>query len=329
MRRVCRLRNPITLLVCLLGLGAGSSAAELKAETTAAFDRYVTTTEARFAGELRPGGTFLYVDSLQPDAMRSSYEQLKQGGILVERLETKAPGVSASVPDGIVHHWVGLIFIPGVTLANTLPVVQDYDHRAELYKPDVISSRMLGHEGSNFKIFLRLYQRKFTTVVFNSEYDIHWGQVDASKMYSNSISTRIAEVKNADQPEGEEDPVGTGHGYLWRLNTYWRFEEKDGGVYVQCEAVSLTRNIPFGLGWLLRPLVTSLPKESLNRALGRTREVILQQTHIITTTRIGGSEWESNPPKTGQTRLPPVLKTGRVTGPPALPKTVASSQLPV
>ena len=290
MRRVCRFRHSVALLLCLLGLPAGSAAAELKRETTAAFDRYVAVTEVRFSNELRPGGTFLYVDGLQPDAMKSSYEQLKQGGILVERLETKAPGVSASVPDGIVHHWVGLIFIPGVTLANTLPVLQDYDHRAELYKPDVIASRMLGHQGSDFKIFLRLYQKKFTTVVFNSEYDIHWGRVDAGKMYSNSISTRIAEVKNADQPEGEEDPVGTGHGYLWRLNTYWRFEEKEGGVYVQCEAVSLTRNIPFGLGWLLRPLVTAIPKQSLNRALGRTREVVLQQAPHLITTRIGGSE---------------------------------------
>jgi hypothetical protein len=210
--------------------------------------------------------------------MKSSYEQLKRGEILVEKLETKMPGESFDIPSGIVHHWVGLIFVPGVTLTNTLPVVQDYDHRAELYKPDVIASSMLRHEGSDFKIFLRLYQKRFTTVAFNSEYDIHWGRVDAGKMYSNSISTRIAEVKDAAKPEGEENPVGTGHGYLWRLNTYWRFEEKDGGVYVQCEVVSLTRDIPFGLGWLLRPLVTTVPKQSLNRALGQTRQVILQQT---------------------------------------------------
>jgi hypothetical protein len=278
MKRIHIFRNFIAILLCLFGLRAGSLAAELKPKTTAAFDHYVAATEARFSNELRPDGPFLYVDGLQPDARKSSYEQLKQGAILVEKIETKAPGVSADIPDGIVHHWVSLVFIPGVTLASTLPVVQDYDHRAELYKPDVISSRMLTHEGSDFKIFLRLYQKKFTTVIFNSEYAIHWGQVDAGKMYSNSISTRIAEVKDASKPEGEEEPVGTGHGYLWRLNTYWRFEEKDGGVYVQCEALSLTRDIPFGLGWLLRPLVTSIPKQSLNRALGRTREVILQKT---------------------------------------------------
>jgi hypothetical protein len=127
-------------------------------------------------------------------------------------------------------------------------------------------------------MFLRLRQKKFTTtVVFNTAYAVHWGRVSPNQVFSNSISTRIAEVKDPDKPDGEELPVGTGHGYLWRLNTYWRFEEKDGGVYLQCEAVSLTRDMPTGLGWLLKPLVTSIPKASLNRALGQTRKVVQEE----------------------------------------------------
>jgi hypothetical protein len=253
-------------------------AAELKLKTSTAFDRYVAATEARFASELRPGGTFLYIDGMAPDAQRQAYGQLKRGEILVEKLETKSPGVSSDVPDGIVHHWVGLIFIPGATLAGTLPVVKDYDRRAELYKPDVSASRTIAHNGNDFKMFLRLHQKRFTTVDFNTTYDVHWGSVETNKVYSNSISTRIAEVKDPAKPDGEELPVGTGHGYLWRLNTYWRFEEKDGGVYLQCEALSLTRDIPTGLGWLLKPLVTSIPRQSLNRALGQTRNVVEQES---------------------------------------------------
>ncbi len=251
--------------------------AELKPKTTAAFDRYVAATEARFANELRPGGPFLYIDALNPDERQKAYEQLKQGEVLVEKLETRAPGVSSDIPDGMVHHWVGLIFIPGTTLAQTLPVVKDYDRRAELYKPDVIASRTISHHGDDYKMFLRLRQKKFTTVVFNTDYDVHWGQVSPDKVFSNSISTRIAEVKDPDKPDGEELPVGAGHGYLWRLNTYWRFEEKDGGVYMQCEALSLTRDMPTGLGWLLKPLVTAIPRQSLNRALGQTRTVVLDE----------------------------------------------------
>jgi hypothetical protein len=274
-------RNPYRLLVLaaifLLGPVSFGNAAELKPKTEAAFNKYVAATEARINSELRPGGPFLYIDTLPHDARNSVYQQLKNGEILVEKQETKAPGVTADVPDGMVHHWVGLAFIPGATLAQTLPILKDYDHRAELYKPDVTSSRLISHNGNDYKFFLRLYQKRFTTAVFNTEYTAHWGQVDPTRVYSNSISTRIAEVKDSDHPDGEEWPVGQGRGYLWRLNTYWRFEEKDGGVYMQCEALSLTRDIPYGLGWLIKPLVTKIPKESLNRALGQTRTVVLQK----------------------------------------------------
>src|SRR5258708_11541322 len=253
-----------------------ASAAELKQKTTTAFDRYVAATETRFANELRPDGPFLYIDSMNGDAKRQAYDQLKNGEILVQKLETKASGVSPDVPDGIVHHWVGLIFIPGATLAKTLPIVKDYDRRADLYKPDVSASRTIAHNGDDFKMYLRLHQKRFTTVDFNTTYDVYWGSVDASKVYSNSISTRIAEVKDPNKPDGEELPVGSGHGYLWRLNTYWRFEQKEAAAYLQCEALSLTRDIPTGLGWLIKPLVTSIPMQSLNRALGQTRTVVIE-----------------------------------------------------
>jgi len=263
----------LALVLWLLG-ASFAGAAELNQKTVVAFDKYVVATEARINNELRPGGTFLYVDGQSEKDKRSSYDRLKKGEILVEKLETKAPDVSSEVPDGMVHHWVGLVFIPGATLAQVLPIVQDYDHRAELYKPDITASHLISHNGDDYKFFLRLYQKRFTTAVFNTEYTAHWGRVDGTRMYSHSISTRIAEVKDSDHPDGDEWPVGQGRGYLWRLNTYWRFQEKDGGVYLQCEALSLTRDIPFGLGWLLRPLVTKIPKQSLDRALGQTRTVV-------------------------------------------------------
>lgn len=280
MRSTSNLLRSAGLFIFLVGAMPPASAADLKQKTTDAFNKYVAATEARMAEELKPGGEFLYPDhpALNPsEQMRDAYIRLRRGEILVERQETTLDGKAVEVPDGMVHHWVGLMFIPGANLEQTLAVVQDYDHRAELYKPEVIAARTLSHQGDDYRIFLRLYLKRFTTVVFNTEYAIHWGRVDATKLYSNSISTHVAEVEDANKPDGPEISVGHGNGYLWRLNTYWRFEEKDGGVYVQCEALSLTRDIPLGLGWLIKPLVTKIPKQSLDRALGRTREVVLER----------------------------------------------------
>jgi len=265
-------------LICsVLGLSLTCAAAELKRETIVAFDRYVAATEERINSEERPGGTFLYVDGQPTDAMNGSYAKLRNGEVLVEKREIRSPGVSSHVPDGMIHHWVGIVFIPGATMAQVLPIVRDYDRRAELYKPEVTASHMISSQGDDYRFFLRLYQKRFTTVVLNSEYVSHWGTVDSKKAYSHSISTKIAEIKDPDRPDGEEWPVGQGRGYLWRLNTYWRFEEKDGGIYMQCEAVALTRDIPFALGWLIKPLVTKIPRESLNRALGQTRTAVLEE----------------------------------------------------
>jgi hypothetical protein len=264
------------MAVLMLGMWSAALAADLKPKTASAFDRYVSATQSRFAGEFNPGGAFLHVDGLPDSEKNSAYEALKRGEVLAYKLESRSQGREIDIPDGIVHHWVSIAFVPGVTMAQVLAVAKDYDHRAELYKPEITGSRTLSRQGDDYKVFLRIYQKKFTTVVYNSEYDIHWRQFDEHRYSSDSISTRVAEVKDADKPDGEELPVGKDHGYLWRLNTYWRFQEKDGGVYMQCELVSLTRDIPTGLGWLFRPLVASLPRNSLQRALARTRELVVE-----------------------------------------------------
>src|SRR5215831_17217011 len=141
------MKRGFACVVCLVGLRLASTAAELKQETTTAFDKYVAATEARINSKLHPGGAFLYVDELPTEAMKKSYDKLKRGEVLVEKREIKGPGLSPEVPYGMVHHWIAVIFIPGVTLAQVVPIVQDYDRRAELYNPEVISSHLISHQG--------------------------------------------------------------------------------------------------------------------------------------------------------------------------------------
>ena len=264
----------LAIILTLTAFSCFAAAAELKPKTNEAFDHYVAATENRFADDLRPGGPFLYIDRLSADVRRQAYQSLQHGEVRIENLEAMSGSLA---PGGMIHHWVGTVFIPGATLEKTLPILKDYGHRAEYYKPDVIASRLLSHQNNDYTIFLRLRQKKFTTAIFNTNYAIHWGEVDPRHVYSHSVSTRIAEVKDSNKPEGEELPVGTGNGYIWRLNSYWRFQESDGGVYIQCEAVSLSRDIPTGLGWLLESMVNGLPKDSLMHLLTRTREIVLEQ----------------------------------------------------
>src|SRR5262249_7870812 len=132
-----------------------------------------------------------YVDALPANRRNSAYRQLAAREVFISPLQTTLNGKSIPVSNGLIHHWVGIIFIPGSNLATVLPVVQNYGNRAEVYKPDVIASRLISHQGNDYKIFLRFFQKKFTTVVLNTEFDIHWHQLDAGHVYSNSYSTRI------------------------------------------------------------------------------------------------------------------------------------------
>jgi hypothetical protein len=260
------------LVLALIGLTAVPVyAADLQPKTVAAFERYASASERRMA---RPGEQFLWVDAL-PEAQRgTAIESLRRGGFVIESLETREGGRSIEVPDGIVHHWVGVVFVPGVTVDQAVALLQDYDRHADIYKPNVARSKLLDRDGDRFKVSLRFFMKKVITVVVNSEHDALFTHDGPDRASSRIRSTRIAEVENPDTREEREKPVGRDGGYLWRLNSYWRFLQRDSGVYIQCESITLTRGIPLGFGWLVGPFVTSIPKETLAFTLEATRKTL-------------------------------------------------------
>src|SRR5947209_2547659 len=158
--------------------------------------------------------------------------------------------------------------------AAAFALAEDYDHHQDYYRPEVLRSRLIGLDGNHFKIYYRLRKRKVITVTLNTLHDVQYFRVDDRHWHSRSVSLRIAEVEDAEKPDEREKPVGDDGGFLWRLDSWWRYEEKDGGVYVESEAVSLTRDVPAGLGWLIGPFVTSIPRESLQMTLENTRSAI-------------------------------------------------------
>jgi hypothetical protein len=262
------------VLFILLLLAFPAAAEQLKPATVAAFDHYVSLTEQRMANEVNSGG-FLWVETL-PSAQRSDYyASLIKGEVLTKQLQTLEDGRAIHIPDGLIHHWIGLVFIPGASLASTMALLQDYDDQHEFYAPEVQRSRLVRRNGSDFHVYLRLRRKKVVTVVLDTEYDVHYTMSGSDRAYAHSYSTRIAEVQNADGKNETEKPVGNDDGFLWRLNSYWRLWQRDGGTYVQLEAISLTRDIPAGLGWLIRPFVTSVPQESLRFTLTQTRANLL------------------------------------------------------
>ena len=263
----------------LMALPAGTAlAADLKPATVAAFDRYVRIAEARMATEVADPRRFLIIDTDTEAARKARLAELRAGRISIERLEAREGGKTIDIPDGLVHHWVGIIFVPGGTAATAVGLLRDYERHDEVFKPAVQRSAVLSQDGDSLRVFLRFFMKKVLAVTLNTDHDARFTTVSPARAYSRIVSTRIQEVADAGTAAEHELPVGHDGGFLWRINSYWRFDERDGGVYIQCESISLSRGIPLGFGWIVGPFVTSIPRESLTFTLETTRKVLAAGT---------------------------------------------------
>ena len=261
-------------LMTIILAASVAAASILKPTTRDAYQKYREATERRIATELAGGG-YMSFDRLPDDQKHKIKARLQAGEVVIDRVAAPG-GQSIHPPGGLIHDWLATVFIPNAALADALRLVQDYDHHQRTFAPEVEQSRLLARNGDDFTIFYRLRRTKVITVVLNTEHAVHYTRVDATHAYSRSSSTRIAEVEHPGSKDERELPAGEDHGFLWQLDSYWRFEQVDGGVYVQCEALSLTRDIPAGLGWMIGPFVEKIPRESLAATMQNERKGVQQ-----------------------------------------------------
>ena len=185
---------------------------------------------------------------------------LRKGDLIIEQ---RTPSGGLVLPGALLHHWRATAFAPGATAANFEKLLEDFNSYPEQFSPQVVQARVLAHNGDHLQAWMRIRQHHVITVVMDTTYDVSFGQLDPQHGYSISRSTQISELDSNGTPVAS----GQDHGFLWRQNTYWSYEERDGGLYIQVESVSLTRSVPAGLGWVVGPFVESIPRESLEFTL--------------------------------------------------------------
>jgi hypothetical protein len=196
----------VALVVALLGLIQMSTQVaqagepplpKLKTETEEAFERYIKLMEARNEGELKRGTGLLWVDGLSREQRAEAYAGLKRGEVKMQKLEMLDNGKPVACPGGMIHHWTGVVFLPGAKLGDVLGVLEDYDQHSVYYAPDVERSKVESRDGDRFKVFLRFRRHKVITVVLNTKHDVQYFHDAPGKAHSRSSAARIAEVENA------------------------------------------------------------------------------------------------------------------------------------
>jgi len=263
------MRNRITATLLLLVVKCG--AASLSPSAERAFDIYVASVEARIARQHAKPETYLTVLATAAGDSRSE-RPLAAGDIQVEPVN----GGTWQVPGALLHHWRGAAFVPNATPAEMRAVLRDFNHFARHYAPQVVSARALADDGEITRLAVRFREQRVLTVVIDGEYKVETRLSGNDRGYSISRSLHFWQVDSPGSAQERRRPEGQDDGFLWRLNSYWSFARIRGGVQMECEAVSLTRDVPPGLGWLVTPIIAELPREALEFTLRATRNALIE-----------------------------------------------------
>jgi putative flippase GtrA len=230
-------RIRLAAIACAVCVLPAASARAQTSDTLGAWDRYVTTTE---------------VELEHARAARGS-KRLVTAAITAE-------GGSRRVPGGTISDWQGSVFVPGVTLNRVLQRLQHPGTPPP--QEDVISSRVLGRSDDSLRLSIRLARRAIVTVTYDTEHEMRFHRWTPRLATARSVATRIEEVGGSD------------HGFLWRLHSYWLYEEIDGGVLVELRSLTLSRDVPSFIRPIAAPLVTRIARESVVRTLEALRRFL-------------------------------------------------------
>jgi hypothetical protein len=261
--RLAKISIASSLLLCIPAI---SNAAKLKQETLKAWNEYLHAADSHMQEHLQAGKHFLWMDEI------SDRRQTRNGEILISEVGAHNP---KRVPFGLIHHWIGAAFIPNTKIDDVLAVVRDYSRYKEFYKPAVIDSKPVSQAGTHDKFSMLLLNKAvLRRTAIESDYESSYFQVDAKRWYSIASAIRLQEIDGYGEPGERRLPLNEGGGYIWRLHSISRFEEGDGGVYVELEAIALSRDIPISFRWIVDPIVRRVSKDALSTSLRQTSNAV-------------------------------------------------------
>jgi len=210
--------------------------------------------------------------------LRSVEAQLAARNTATESLAARPGGISqnaaAEVVGAIVQDWTGVAFIPGAKKAQAVAVLEDFSRHASIY-PEVVEGRVDKREGGQLFGYHRIRKKKVLEVNLEARYMLDRLPAARDRYFSRSVATEITEIEFAGTKKEHRLPPGQDHGFLWRLQTYWTLEETPKGLWMEVRSISLTRDVPVGLGWVVKPLLRDLPRESLEEVMEATKKAVL------------------------------------------------------
>ncbi len=261
----------LSLVACLTALPIAPQlpSVTLQQRTIQEFDAYTRKVETQLSSRWHGQRSFLEIDE-DPELR----DKVLAGEIPVRPAAADNP---VNIFDGMIADWIGDVFIPNTSVERVLAVLQDFDHHSKIY-PEITRSRLLSRTGNHISGYWRLEEKdQIIPVVLDVVDEADYQQVAPGKWICRAYARNVSEVDKPGTSQEKKLPPGRGQGFLWRLYAYWGIEAVNGGVLAECRAETLSRGVPPGLGWAVKPLIKSLPRESLSSTLRNTRAGAIQK----------------------------------------------------
>ena len=270
--------NAANRLVAALALIAPVAAApfSLSPATLKAYEHYVSLTEQRITAERDGTAPILWVDR-QPERTRTrAMDRLKRGETVVAEMETREAGKAIPVKDGIVHHWVATVLLPGVKIDRAMAFVRDYAKYPQSFAPLVTRAALSTHTEARDVVAMRTSVKKVITVTMDADYVMDYRQISPSRFVSTTVATNLHQVSDEGLKSERREPADQTSGYLWRYRMYCALEERTEGTFNQCESITLTRDVPALVSWVIGPFVTGIPRDSLSLMVTAARTALVK-----------------------------------------------------
>lgn len=251
---------------CALISVAASYAADLKPQTINAWNDYIQKENTEIQHRADDPSCFLWVDQ------NKRFDEIKSGEVLAEPVGVHNP---FRVPGGLIHHWIGAVFIPNATIPDVLDVTRDYAHYKDFYKPGVGDAKLIRRGEDEDEFTIRFVNNSvLANVSLVGTYTSKLYPITKDRWYVVSETTSMREIKNFGTADEEDFKPGHGSGFIWRLFSTARMEERDGGVIVEIEAIALSRDVPAALRWFVDPIVRRVSRDSLEKSLTDTAKAV-------------------------------------------------------
>ncbi len=255
-----------------------ASAATITPETMQRWDQYVQWARIALANQTAHPDTLLDVECRPHEV-----EKLRAGNILAVRAEN---GGMVPVPHGLIHHWIGTVFIPNTDAENVLNVLQDYDSYSQTYAPGVASSRLLTRTQDDFTYEMKLVEKGFgIKTALIGRFHSHYAQVDEVSGFSATDTEDLAELDSPGTTAEHRLTTAEAHGFVENVFTVVRYRQREGGVYLEVETMTLSREIPASVRWFVGPIVQTFSRDVMTDTLTRLRKRVEETSRQDTAER--------------------------------------------